>query len=71
MSNIYKEVIIFFGGQSGTKTKLGVSQPTVSGWLTGKHGMSAKVALKAQRLSDGKFKASDLCSELAETPISD
>jgi len=67
MSNIYEKVINFFGGQKGTKTKLGVSQPTVSGWLTGKHGMSAKIALKTQKLSDGKFKAADLCSELAET----
>jgi len=41
-----------------------VKQPTVSGWLNGRHGMSIKTALKAQSITKGKFKASELCPEL-------
>lgn len=66
MTTTFKNLIDHFGDQSIAAEKLGVKQPTVSGWLNGKHGMSAKTALKAERLTDGKFKASDLCPELAE-----
>ncbi|WP_423186800.1 transcriptional regulator [Alishewanella sp. d11] len=66
MTSKFKNLIDYFGDQSVAAEKLGVKQPTVSGWLNGKHGMSAKTALKAERLTGGKFKASDLCPELAE-----
>lgn len=66
MTATIKKLIDHFGDQSIAAEKLGVKQPTVSGWLNGKHGMSAKTALKAERLTDGEFKASELCPELAE-----
>ncbi|WP_440590608.1 transcriptional regulator [Rheinheimera fenheensis] len=66
MTNNFKDLIAYFGGQSIAAEQLGVKQPTVSGWLNGKHGMSPKTALKAERLTDGKFKAADLCPDLAE-----
>ncbi|WP_445425197.1 transcriptional regulator [Alishewanella sp. HL-SH06] len=66
MTSTFKNLIDHFGDQSIAAEMLGVKQPTVSGWLNGKHGMSAKTALKAERLTGGKFKASDLCPELAE-----
>lgn len=66
MRKIYTEVIDYFDGQANTAAKLQVSQPTVSGWFNGKHGMSAKTALRVERLSFGKFKACDLSDDLAE-----
>jgi DNA-binding transcriptional regulator YdaS (Cro superfamily) len=66
MTKTFKDLIDHFGDQTIAAEKLGVKQPTVSGWLNGKHGMSAKTALRAERLTDGKFKAADLCPELAE-----
>lgn len=64
MSENIKRLIEHFGDQSLTAEKLGVKQPTVSGWLNGRHGMSIKTALKAQVMTDGKFKASEFCPDL-------
>lgn len=66
MSNKFEPLIKFFGDQTIAAQKLGVKQPTVSGWLNDKHGMSAKTALKAEKLTKGQFKAAELCPDLAE-----
>jgi DNA-binding transcriptional regulator YdaS (Cro superfamily) len=65
MENIFERLIDHFDGQTSTGKALGVSQPTVYGWLAGKHGMSPVVALRAQSVTKGKFRAVDLCPALA------
>ena len=59
-------LIQHFDGQTNTAAKLGVKQPTVSGWVTGRHGMSEGTALKAEKLTGGKVKAVALCPRLAD-----
>lgn len=73
MSNIDKQVfkpayrlIEFFGGQKETCAALRVKQGTVSGWLNKKHGISSFNAQKAELLTNGEIKASDLCPQLIE-----
>tara|TARA_R110000851_G_scaffold97963_2_gene212171 strand:- start:57529 stop:57744 length:216 start_codon:yes stop_codon:yes gene_type:complete len=63
--SIYKNLVNHFGGQVKTAEKLKVSQATVSGWVTGQHGMSAFTALRAEAATSGEFKAFDLCPDLA------
>lgn len=62
----YKEVVSHFGSQSSTAKALGVSQPSVFSWVQGLAKMSEKVAIRTQKVTEGKFKASDLCSSLKE-----
>lgn len=62
----YKNLINFFGSQVKTAKMLQVKQPSVNAWLTGKSKMSATVALRAEKLTNGKFRAVDLCPRLAE-----
>ena len=64
--NIIEQLIKHFGGQVKTASSLGVKQPTVSGWLRCDHGMSAVTALKAEKLTNGEFKAVELCPKLLE-----
>lgn len=59
-------LIDFFGGQTKTANALGVTQASVSGWLNGKHAMSAKVAIMAQKATGGSVMAAELCPELAD-----
>ncbi|HCP03154.1 MAG: hypothetical protein CME86_00340 [Herbaspirillum sp.] len=66
MDNIFAELVHHFKGQQKTASALGVDQSTVSGWVTGRHGMSALTALKAERITAGKFLAARLCPEIAE-----
>ena len=67
--SIYKSLVAHFDGQANTAEKLGVKQGTVSGWVTGQHGMSAITATRAERVTEGKFKATDLCPSLAEASM--
>lgn len=53
------------GGQEEAAQKLNRHQTTVSGWCTGKYQMSLEAALLAEKITEGEFKASDLC-EAAE-----
>lgn len=46
--SIYDQLVDHFGGQVKTADSLGVKQGTVSGWVSGRHGMSAVTALRAQ-----------------------
>lgn len=63
---IFERLVSHFGGQVKAAEALGVKQGTVSGWVSGKHGMGARTAIRAERVTGGEFKASDLCPDLAE-----
>lgn len=62
----YKRLVAHFGGQQSTALALGCTQPSVWAWLQGKAFMSAVLALKAEKLTDSEFLASELCPALAE-----
>lgn len=63
---IIHNLISHFGGtEKGLADALGVSQPTVHAWKTGKHGMHPLKALDVERITKGKFLAVDLCPGLA------
>lgn len=73
MQNIENQVfepayrlVRYFGTQDKTAEALNVKQGTVSGWLRRTHGISSLNAQKAERLTNGEIKASDLCPELLE-----
>lgn len=61
-----KKLIKHFGGQQAAADALGISQPTISNLLNGKHGASAELALRAERAAVGVVRAVDLCPRLAE-----
>lgn len=63
----YSELVEHFGSQTLTANALNIKQPSVKGWLSGKTKMSEKVAIRAQVVTDGKFKAVDLCPSLKES----
>ena len=65
MNEQIKKIIAHFGGQSKAAKALGVSQPTVHGWLMGRHGISPLLALRIERLTGGRFPAVGLCPALA------
>lgn len=60
----YQKLVDFFGSQILTASSLGVTQPSVNAWLVGKTKMSPKVAITAEKVTKGEFKAVDLCPEL-------
>ncbi len=60
-----KKLVEDLGGQTKAAQALGVKQPTVNGWLSGKHGVSAEVAIRAESLMGGSIKAVWLCPRLA------
>ncbi|MEQ8409100.1 MAG: Cro/CI family transcriptional regulator [Gammaproteobacteria bacterium] len=60
-----QRLIDHFGGQASTATAVGVKQPTISAWLNNGHGISARNALKAERVTKGAVKAVDLCPDLS------
>lgn len=64
--NIYQQLVEHFGGQQKAASALGVTQPALSSWVNRRWSMSPIVALRAERLTDGKFKAQDLCPALRE-----
>lgn len=64
MKAIYSELVSFLGGQVATAKALGVSQSNISGYINGRWNMSEMVALKAEKATNGKFKAVDLCPSL-------
>jgi len=66
LQDLYAEVIKHFGGQQQTADALHVKQPSVNNWKQGNAKMKPLVAAKVQELTDGKFKAKDLCPELNE-----
>ncbi|MBF0675562.1 YdaS family helix-turn-helix protein [Pseudomonas sp.] len=62
--NIFEQLVKHFGTQVKTGEALGTDQTTVSGWVTGKRGMHAITALKAEQVTGGAFRAVDLCPAL-------
>jgi len=66
MAKSLERLIAFFGGQQATARALKCTQPSVHAWTTGKTNMSATLALRAEKLTNGEIKASDLCPALAE-----
>lgn len=66
MQTLYKDLVKHFGGQKLTAVALDVSQSNISGYVSGRWNMSELVAMRAEKATDGKFKASDLCPSLKE-----
>lgn len=64
METTIQKLIDHFGDQMKTAKALGVSQSAVSQWLSGSSRMSALVAIRAERETDGIFKSVDLCPAL-------
>lgn len=60
------KVIAHFGTQGKTAKALGCSQTTIFKWLHGKMNITPLYAIKVEKLTNGKFKASDLCPKLKE-----
>lgn len=60
-TSIFQSLVSHFGTQIKTAECLKVDQATVSGWVRGKHGMSPAVALRAAKLTGGRFTAAELC----------
>lgn len=67
MQTTYEKLVDFFGGQVPTAEALCVNQGAVSNWVRGKHGMSPAVALRAERLTGGRFTAAELCPSVFGT----
>lgn len=57
----------FDGSQVRAAQAIGVRQPTISGWLNSGHYARAKHALRAEQVTGGLVKASDLCPDLRNT----
>ncbi|ASL28601.1 transcriptional regulator [Azotobacter chroococcum] len=64
MKTHVERLVAHFGDQVKTAKSLGVSQPAVSQWLSGACRMGPVTALKAESVTQGKFKAVDLCPDL-------
>lgn len=62
----YASLVSYFGGQVKTATALKIKQPSVHAWLVGRSKMSAITAKRAEKATDGQFKAIDLCPHLSE-----
>lgn len=60
----YNALSELFKTQQEMADALGCSQPLVWKMLNGKVFMSAHLALRAEKITDGKFKAADLCPKL-------
>jgi len=69
MKTIYQNLVEHFGGQVATAKALSVSQANISGYVAGRWNMSEKVAIRAERVTNGKFKATDLCPSLREFQV--
>ncbi|OOR83900.1 transcriptional regulator [Moraxella canis] len=65
-SAIIEKLISEFGSQTKLAKAIGVEQGTVTGWLYQKHGVKELNALKIEKITNGKFRAVDLCPRLAE-----
>lgn len=66
MQTLYEDLVKHFGGQKLTAIALDVSQSNISGYVSGRWNMSELVAMRAEKATEGKFKASDLCPSLKE-----
>ena len=62
----YKNLVKHFGSQQKTADALGCSQPAVIKWLKGAALMSSAVANRAQKATNGEFKAIDLSPDIRD-----
>ncbi|OOR86372.1 hypothetical protein B0181_11680 [Moraxella caviae] len=62
----YQLLVDYFGSQVETARQLGVKQPSVHAWLSGRSKMGAVVAMRAEYITKGKFKANELCPDLGK-----
>lgn len=62
--SIYQSALDHFGSQEKFADAIGASQTSVSNWINGKYEMSIDYALATQNVTNGKFKAADLCPAL-------
>ena len=66
IDNKFQMLVAYFGGQENTAKALAVKQPAVSGWVRGTKKMSELAALRAEKATNGEFKAVDLCPSLKD-----
>ena len=60
----YKALSKLFKTQQEMADAIGCSQPLVWKMLNGKAMMSAHFAIRAEKVTQGRFKAGDLCPKL-------
>ena len=58
------ELIEYFGTQTQMARAIGIHQGGISSYLNGRHGISQTVAKTIERVTEGKFKAVDLCPRI-------
>lgn len=63
MGNIFIDLVKHFGTQQKVAAALRIDQTTVSGWITGKHSVSPKVAARIESVTNGLFRRSALCPD--------
>ena len=61
-----KGMVDALGGARRTAQIIGVSQPTVTAWYHGKHGISPRTALRIEKITGGQYKALAICQDLAD-----
>lgn len=59
-----RKLIEYFGTQTQMARAIGIHQGGISSYLTGRHGISQTVAKTIERVTEGKFKAVDLCPRI-------
>lgn len=62
-----ERLVDYFDGQTKTAIALGVSQPTVSNWVTGTHRISADKAFLAEDLTCGAITARELVTSTSQS----
>lgn len=62
-----ERLVDYFDGQTKTALALGVSQPTVSYWVTGTHRISADKAFLAEDLTRGAITARELVTGINQS----
>lgn len=63
---LYTELVDYLGGQCQAARKLKIQQASVWGWVNGRSGMGPFTAQRAEKITNGAFRAQDLCPRLAE-----
>lgn len=59
-----RKLIEYFGTQTKMARAIGIHQGGISSYLNGRHGISQTVAKTIERVTEGKFKAVDLCPRI-------
>ncbi len=59
-----EKLVKLLGGPTAAARAIGVSQPTVTGWLQSNHGVSVGSALKAEAATSGLITAESLCPDV-------